>query len=105
MTGVKQTPYQHPKSNAAASYSMHQQQQQQQQGGTDEDPAQSMANQAMMYSQQMNFFAQMGMPPFMPMWPGQPVGGYGWPMPGAPAGAAPPPPPPPPPVSVHYVFF
>jgi hypothetical protein len=98
MTGVKQVPYQHGKPNAATvTYSM--QQHHQQQSVNEEDQAQNMANQAMMYSQQMNFFAQMGMPPFMPMWPGQPVGGYGWPMAGGQTSAAPPPPPPPPPVS------
>lgn len=57
-----------------------------------EDTASSMANAAMMYSQQMNYYAQMGMPPFMPMWPGAQgaSSAYGWP----PSAAAPPPPPP-----------
>ena len=55
--------------------------------------SQNMANAAMMYSQQMNYYYGM------PMWPGAPgAAGYpAWPTAGAPGvGLTPPPPPPPP---------
>ena len=104
MTAVKNQPYQKQSTHPYlmhGQHNMHQlQQQQHHQQQQEEDPSQNMANQAMMYSQQMNFFAQMGMPPYgMPMWPGQPAAasGYGWPQAPGSTGAAPPPPPPPPP--------
>ncbi len=58
------------------------------------DTTANVAASAAYYSQQMNYYAQMGMPyPGMPMWPGY----GGWMPPVPPGGVAPPPPPPPPP--------
>lgn len=100
MTSVKQAPYQKPPAYPSMPNMMGIMAHQMASQVSEEEQSQSMANQAMMYSQQMNYYAQMGMPPFMPMWPGQqPM----WPMPGATGAAPPPPPPPPPPVST--VFF
>lgn len=66
----------------------------------DYDPTQTMTNAAMLYSQQMNFYAaQYG----MPMWPPGAYGGWP-PMPGSAAAPPPPPPPPPPPLPQGAVY-